>query len=240
MTESTILILAADDAIGDLLWRYVELAGRTPVLPRADEGYAVAMSRYRPAALLLDASLGLGALPAERAAAAARVPVVYVGSALSDGELRAHAAERGASWTPLSGGARKLAATLRELLDQSIESGPTAPSLADVHPAMLEAAAVIAHSRELGAATAAARSATRELRAEREIALAMCRDNGAALRDAVGSFARELRRAGVPAERALTMMRGVVLNALDAAGSRRDARATLDAAERCWREIYAS
>jgi hypothetical protein len=240
MNESTILILAADDAIGDLLCRYVELAGRTPVFPRADEGYAEAISRHRPAALLLDASLGLGALPAERAAAGARVPVVYVGSALSDGELHVHATERGANAAPLSGGARKLATTLHELLDERDDTARATPSYADVHPAMLEAAAVIAHSRELGAATAAARSATRELRAEREIALAMCRDDRAALRDAVGAFARELRRAGVPAERALTMMRGVVLNALDAAGSSRDARATLDAAERCWRDIYAS
>ncbi|HYD54693.1 MAG TPA: hypothetical protein VEA99_18815 [Gemmatimonadaceae bacterium] len=230
---TTILILVADESIGDLLWRYVELASCAPALPRADERPTAAVLRVQPAALVIDASLGADALAVERVAAERALPVVYVASAMSDAELRAHAAARGAPHAPLTGGSRRLGSTLREVLEEGASAAgrpASRPLAADV--------ALVAHARGLAERAQTARESKRLRRAEQEITLAMCRESQAALRQALAALARSLRSDGVSPERAITMMRGAVLNALDAAGSARDARRTLEAAERCWREVF--
>jgi hypothetical protein len=225
-----VLILVADETIGDLLWRYVELASFVPAVPHLQERLAEAIERVQPSALLLDANLGVSVLPCERTAAAARIPIVYVASAMHDIELRSYARSRSAAWSPLSGGARALAITLQDVLAHADHAPAT-------HAAML-AAAVVAHARARDERALVERETGRLLRAEREITMAMYRENARSIRDVLAGLARSLRTDGVSAERAITMMRGAVLNALDATGAARDARMSLEAAERCWREVF--
>ena len=227
---TTVLILVADEMIGDLLWRFVELASCVPAIPHVQERLAEAIARAQPAALLLDANLGVSVLPCERTAASARVPIVYVASAMTDVELGAYARSRNAAWASLAGGARELASTLRHVIAHADHAPAT-------HASML-AAAVVAHARALDERALVERETGRLLRAEREITMAMCRRNPRSIRDVLAGLAASMRTDGVSAERAITMMRGAVLNALDAAGAAREAGRTLEAAERCWREVF--
>ena len=238
---STVLIIATDQIIGDLLGQLTDLAGHVALFRRVDERPSEAVRALRPDVVMLDAGQGADGLYAAAAAAAeVGVPVVYFASTLAAAELREFALARGAKYFALPAGPKLLRQVLSAALgagEGSAYWGASPVSLA----AVSAAAAAVARARALATRSADLRIESRALRGEREAALADCRRAYGELREAVIAYTRELRGAGVSPDRTLEMVKAAVTPGLA------DARATAgslegldDAVEWCLSAYYAA
>jgi hypothetical protein len=99
----------------------------------------------------------------------------------------------------------------------------------------------VTRARTIASRLAETKTANYALRAEHESLLAECRRSAAELREAVIEYTRELRRAGVPADRALQMIQDAMRS--DAGGPLPDVilgREFDDAVEWCLQAYYAA
>jgi hypothetical protein len=161
------------------------------------------------------------------------------------GELRRFALERGARYFALPAGPKLLGRVLADAL--ATRGGSRPEVFADVEStarygvAVAAAAAAVARARALAARSEEIRAESRVLRAEREAALAECRRTQAELREAVIAYTRALRGAGVPPERTLDMVKGVLR--AEAGGPRGTSELAADiddAVEWCLQAYYAA
>jgi DNA-binding response OmpR family regulator len=241
---ATVLILATDRMIGGLLGQLTELAGHSAQFPRQGEEAGESVRTVRPDLLLLDAAYARSTLDiVVEAAASVDVPVVYFASALPASELRRFALERGAKYFALPAGPKLLGRVLSGALAARGRAA-AGRSRDDVETtardAVAAAVAAVARARALADRSVEIRTEGRILRAEREAAAAECRRSQAELREAVIAYTRELRGAGVPPERTLEMVRGILRSEGHGQHERELARDLDDAVEWCLQAYYAA
>jgi hypothetical protein len=122
---------------------------------------------------------------------------------------------------------------------RSLETADGMPSTGQ--RAVRVALAAVSRARVLAEQSQSIRTMSRALLAAHEAALADCRRSYADLREAVIGYTRELRGAGVPPDRALEMIKGMLRNALFE--SEREPgvdRELEDAVEWCLQAYYAA
>ncbi|HEX5437247.1 MAG TPA: hypothetical protein VFW98_08805 [Gemmatimonadaceae bacterium] len=96
MPTSAVLVIAHDVVIGALLASLAELAGHTPVFPKVTEAPLDAITRLRPAFVLLDCDHDIACEDEAYARAAQAGSTVILFSGMrSEREVAAMAAERG-------------------------------------------------------------------------------------------------------------------------------------------------
>jgi len=237
---ATVLIIATDQVIGDLLGQLVDLAGHVAQLRRPSEHPAEAIAHWRPEVVLVDAAYGRSPLDAITAAAAGvGAQVVYFATTMPASELRRFALDRGAKYFALPAGPTLLRQVLAAALSGQAQR-PADGSLTGQY-AVSVAAAAVARARALADRSRDLRTESRTLRAEHEATLADCRRRYADLREAVIAYTRELRGAGVPPDRTLEMVKAAVSSDITAARANAEiTRALDDALEWCLQAYYAA
>jgi DNA-binding response OmpR family regulator len=238
---ASVLIIATEQIIGGLLGQLVELAGHAAHFRSNGDEAGEAVRNGRPAVVMVDAAYGRSSLAAvAEAAAEVQAAVVYFGTTVSPFELRRFALERGAKYFALPAGPRLLRQVLASALGNGAEPAATNGSATGGY-AVSAAAAAVARAQALAERAADIRTESRSLRGEHEAALADCRRSYAELRDAVIAYTRELRGAGIPADRTLEMVKAALRS--DDAGTRAGAgmgQAMDDVLEWCLQAYYAA
>jgi DNA-binding response OmpR family regulator len=236
---ATVLIIATDPVIGDLLGQLTDLAGHVALFRRRGEEPGPAIREARPSVVLVDAASTSAVLSSITAASSeAGAQVVYFASTMAARDLRRFALDRKCNYFELPAGPK----LLRQVLTAALRE----PSgVADAAPqgqyAVTAAAVAVARARVLVDRSRDIRSESRTLRAEHEATLAESRRSYATLREAVIFYTRELRGAGIPPDRTLDMVRAAVTS--DVATARANGeitRALDDAVEWCLQAYYAA
>jgi DNA-binding response OmpR family regulator len=232
---ATVLIIATDQVIGGLLGQLTELSGHAAHFRRDGDEASQAVRQAGPDVVMVDAAYGRASLDGvARAAADVGAAVVYFASTMPAKELRRFALERGAKYFALPAGPK----LLRQVLASALAGEPASGDDVSVSAA----AAAVTRARALVARAGEIRTDTRALRAEHEAALAECRRSYAELREAVISYTRALRSAGVPPDRTIEMVRAALASDAGGAhahgGALRDAMD--DALEWCLQAYYAA
>jgi DNA-binding response OmpR family regulator len=242
---ATVLILATDRMIGDLLGQLTDLTGHAAQFRLASEEPSESVRHARPDVLMLDAAYGQATT--ELIADSARevgVPIVYFGAAIPASELRRFALERGAKYFALPAGPKLLSRVLTAALDtHGAGQGAKVSSIADY--AVTAASAAVARARALVDQSRTIGSEVRHTRGERDAALADSRRSYAELREAVIAYTRELRAGGVPPDRTLEMIKSALGEGAQLSGSRHAAGSAsdsdiADAVEWCLQAYYAA
>jgi hypothetical protein len=242
---ATVLILATDRMIGDLLGQLTDLTGHAAQFRLASEGPAESVRQARPDVLMLDAAYGQPTM--ELIADSARevgVPIVYFAATVPANELRRFALERGAKYFALPAGPKLLARVLTAALDTNAAGhGVKVSSIGQY--AVTAASVAVARARALVDQSRAITSEGRRPRGERDAALADCRRSYAELREAVIAYTRELRAGGVPPDRTLEMIKSALGGEAQLSGSRHGPGSEsdsdiADAVEWCLQAYYAA
>jgi DNA-binding NtrC family response regulator len=232
---ATVLIIAADRVIGDLLGQLADLVGHAVQFRRETEEPAEAVRQSRADLVMVDADYGKATARAADAATELGVPIVYFATSVPASELRRFAFERGARYFALPAGPKLLSRVLADALDAARRRAHRDPySLAEY--AVTAASVAVARARALADASAKLKAASRMPRAEHEAALVTSRRRYAELREAVMAYTRELRSAGVPPDRTVEKVKSAISAALADA---RPAPET-DAIEWCLHAYYAA
>lgn len=216
---TTVLVLAESPEIEALLADLVIFAGYHPVFLRDDETVTDAV-RKRGIGVLLADVLHPAAMSGacDRAARdVASVALVYCGSVLSPGELRAYAESRHACHFALPNGPKLLSSVLATALARigkrawSVTGEPT--------DQIVTALRAVARAQRLNTAASLVRGENRRLADEREIPLDATRSSRDQLRTAVLDYVSGLRADGLSRERALDALNRAMRETAEAAGA---------------------
>jgi DNA-binding response OmpR family regulator len=237
---ATVLIIATDPMIGGLLGQLTDLAGHAAQFRGENEEPSDSVRHSRPHVVMLDAAYGRAAMDVVAAAAEeVAAPVVYFAAAVPASELRRFALERGAKYFALPAGPKLLGRVLASAIVPSSADSMSSRSAAQF--AVRAAVAAVARARLLADRSGELRSTSVALRSEHEATLANCRRSAAELREAVITYTRELRGAGVPPDKTLEMVKDALRSDVGGSRSAPDLGSDLDdATEWCLQAYYAA
>jgi DNA-binding response OmpR family regulator len=198
---TAILILANDPDIEALLGDLVVFAGHRPVFRRDDETTMDALHRRPVSVVLIDTALPVRVVDGcDHAARESAIPIVFVGSEMSEAEVRSFAEARHASHFALPNGPRLLAAV--------IEGSLRGTTRRDLMPPQELAAAfqAVARARRLGTLAHDLVAENRLLREERDLLLDGARRSRDVMRTVVFEYLTHLRQEGISRHRAAMLV----------------------------------